>query len=134
LEVIERQAGRGLWHCARVLPSLAIDNDPNDVHVAYYTQHTDGSLDVDLANSHDRGASFPSNRTVRLTSSPMNLPPTNSTLTPATSTNYDRTIAPCYALGEYLSVSVANGAVHVLWGDTRNSVTQPWIRSIQSRG
>jgi hypothetical protein len=108
-----------------VLPALSIDNDPNDVHVAYYTQHADESLDVDLANSHDRGASFPSDRAVRLTSTSMNLPPTNSILTATTSTNYDRTIAACYALGEYLSVKSANGAVHVLWGDTRNSVTQP---------
>jgi hypothetical protein len=108
-----------------VLPSLAIDNDANDVHVGYYTQHNNESLDVDLANSHDRGASFPSDRAVRLTSTSMYLPPTNVTLTASTSTNYDRLIQPCYALGEYMSVKSANGAVHVLWGDTRNSVTQP---------
>ena len=46
-----------------VLPSLAIDTDPTDVHVAYYTQHGDGSVDVDLANSHDRGSTFPADRT-----------------------------------------------------------------------
>jgi hypothetical protein len=108
-----------------VLPALATDNDGNDVHVAYYTQHNDESLDVDLANSRDRGASFPSDRAIRLTSASMNLPPTNSILTATTSTNYDRTIVPCYALGEYLGVRSANGAVHVLWGDMRNSVTQP---------
>jgi len=30
-----------------VLPSLAIDSDPNDVHIGYYTQHNDRTLDVD---------------------------------------------------------------------------------------
>ena len=108
-----------------VLPSLSLDAGPNDVHIGYYTQHTDGTLDVDLANSNDRGVSFPSNRTVRLTGSPMSLPPTNVTLSATTSTNYDRTIQPCYALGEYMSVRSANGSTHVLWGDTHNSVTQP---------
>src|SRR2546430_17410878 len=36
-----------------VLPSLAIDEDPNDVHVTYYTQHSNRSIDLDMANSHD---------------------------------------------------------------------------------
>ncbi len=108
-----------------VLPSLSIDTGGNDVHVGYYTQHADGTIDVDLADSHDRGDSFPANRTVRLTGAPMNLPPTNITLTANTSTNYDRTIAACYALGEYMSVRSENGHTHVLWGDTHNTVTEP---------
>jgi len=108
-----------------VLPSLSIDTGGNDVHVGYYTQHADGTIDVDLANSHDRGDSFPADRTVRLTGSPMNLPPTNITLTATTSTNSDRTKAVCYALGEYMSVRSENGHTHVLWSDTHNTVTEP---------
>jgi hypothetical protein len=111
-----------------VLPSLAIDNDPNDVHISYYTQHEDDTVDVDLANSHDRGASFPSDRMLRVTPSSMNLPPTNIPLSNSPSfaaTNYDRQIAVCYALGEYQSVTTANGSVYVGWGDTRNSITEP---------
>ena len=112
-----------------VLPSLAIDNDPNDVHVAYYTQHTDGTVDVDMANSHDRGESFPANRTVRITPSSFALAPTNIPLPlpldPFNTTNFDRTIRPCYSLGEYMSVKSANGATYALWGDGRNSVTEP---------
>ena len=34
-----------------VLPSLAIDQDPNDVHVTYYTQHGNNTIDLDMANS-----------------------------------------------------------------------------------
>jgi hypothetical protein len=110
-----------------VLPSLAIDTDPNDVHVAYYTQHADESLDVDLANSHDRGSSFPANRTLRVTSTNFVLPPTVVRLSanPSPTTNYDRTIVSAYSLGEYLSVSAANGTVYSLWGDCRNEVTEP---------
>lgn len=111
-----------------VLPSLAIDEDPNDVHVSYYTQHTNGTVDLDMANSHDRGTSFPDNRTVRVTSTSFNLPPTNIPLSNAPNflaTNYDRQIAVCYALGEYQSVTTANGSVYVSWGDMRNLITEP---------
>jgi hypothetical protein len=111
-----------------VLPSLAIDKDPNDVHISYYTQHSNGTIDLDMANSHDRGNSFPADRTVRVTSTSFNLPPTNVPLSGSPSfaaTNYDRQIAVCYALGEYQSVTTANGSVYVGWGDARNTITQP---------
>jgi hypothetical protein len=111
-----------------VLPSLAIDQDPNDVHVTYYTQHGNRSIDLDMANSHDGGNSFPVDRTVRVTSTSFDLPPTNVPLSNApnfNATNYDRQIAVCYALGEYQSVTTANGSVYAAWGDMRNSITQP---------
>ena len=108
-----------------VLPSLAIDQDPNDVHVTYYTQHTNGTVDLDMANSRDRGNSFLDNRALRISSASAALPPSNIRLTANTSTNYDRTIVPCYALGEYQGVATANGTVYTSWGDTRNVVTEP---------
>ncbi|HSB63170.1 MAG TPA: sialidase family protein [Thermoanaerobaculia bacterium] len=114
-----------------VVPSLALDTDPNDVHVSYYTQHGDETVDVDLANSRDRGDSFPSNRTLRVTSTSFALPPTVNRVFPASrtnfaTTNYDDTIIPGYALGEYMSAKAANGSVYVLWGDCRNTVTEPF--------
>jgi hypothetical protein len=118
----------GTTDTQHVLPSLAIDNDPNAVHVSYYTQHSNGTIDLDMANSHDGGASFPANRTARVTSTSFNLPPTNIPLTNApgfTATNYDRQIAVCYALGEYQSVTTANGSVYAAWGDMRNLITEP---------
>ncbi len=111
-----------------VLPSLAIDNNPNSVHISYYTQHANNTVDLDMANSHDAGLTFPDDRTIRVTSTSMNLPPTNIPLTNAptfSATNYDRQIAVCYALGEYQSVTTANGSVYVGWGDTRNQITEP---------
>jgi hypothetical protein len=112
-----------------VLPSLAIDKDPNDVHISYYTQHSNGTIDLDMANSNDGGNSFPTNRTLRVTSTSFNLPPTNipvpTAAQPYLTTNYDRQIAQCYALGEYQSVTTANGSVYVGWGDMRNLITEP---------
>jgi len=113
---------------ARVLPSLAIDTDPNDVHITYYTQHSNATIDLNMANSHDGGLSFPASRNARVTSMSMNLPPTNIPLSNApafAATNYDRQIAVCYALGEYQSVTTANGTVYAGWGDTRNQITEP---------
>jgi hypothetical protein len=112
-----------------VHPSLSISDNPESVHVSYYTQHADGSLDLDLANSHDRGASFLADRTVRVSSTPFALPPTNIPIPTASNpfgtTNYDRNIQQCYAIGEYQSNRAANGNVYVLWGDTRNTIMQP---------
>jgi len=118
-----------------VVPSLALDRDPNDVHVSYYTQHGDEMVDVDLANSHDRGDSFPSNRTLRVTSTSFALPPTVNRVFPSSPTNfltfnYDGTVFAGYALGEYMSAKAANGSVYVLWGDCRNTVTEPPNRFI----
>jgi hypothetical protein len=53
------------------------------------------------------------------------LPPTNTVVSGNLTTNYDRAIRPCYALGEYQSVESANGRLHVAWGDMRNTVQQP---------
>jgi hypothetical protein len=123
---VNRSAANDVQH---VLPALTIDEDPNGVHVLYFSQHADESVDVDLANSHDRGATFPADRTIHVTSTPFILPPSNvpipSALQPFSTTNYDRQIAQCYALGEYLSVASSNGTVHTLFGSGANPITQP---------
>jgi hypothetical protein len=112
-----------------VLPSLALDEDSESVHISYYTQHPDGSIDLDMANSRDGGDSFPASRTVRVSGMPFVLPPTNIPIPtasqPYNTTNYDRPIATCYALGEYQSAKAANGSVYDAWGDTRKTVTEP---------
>jgi hypothetical protein len=109
-----------------VLPSLDIDASGVGVHVSYYTQHTNETVDVDMANSLDRGDSFPTSRAVRVTSTNFVLPPTVNRIGAfPTTTNYDRTIVAGYSLGEYMSVKSANGGVSVLWGDARNTVVEP---------
>jgi hypothetical protein len=118
-----------------VHPSLSISGDGEDeeggngVHISYYTQHVDGSLDLVMSTSDDGGESFRADRTVEISSTPFALPPTNipipSKTQPFAVTNYDRVIAACYALGEYQSVKSTQGSVFVLWGDTRNTLTEP---------
>ena len=113
-----------------VEPSLTMGADPNAVHIGYYTQHTDGTVDVDLATSLDTGNSFPANRRVRITSAPFSLAPTNIPLSADITFNYSLS-APCYGLGEYISVkspkdSNANQEIiYVLWSDGRDTVTHP---------
>ena len=114
-----------------VLPSLGIDKHTKDVHIAYYAQHADGSVDLDMANSRDGGDTFPANRTVHVSSTASVLAPTNIPLAPTPTrltTNYDRTIRPCYNLGEYVgvdSLGSPNGTVFATWGDGRNPFTEP---------
>lgn len=112
-----------------VLPALAIGQNSNDVYTAYYTQHANGTVDVDLARSSDGGLTFAPQENIRVTSQPTALAPTNVRLppyaNPASTTNYDRLIRPGYNLGEYISVRAEGGSVHVLWADGRNSVTHP---------
>ena len=111
-----------------VLPSLALGRDEEDLHISYYTQHADSSIDLEMANSSDAGDSFPARRIARITDSSFQLPPTNLRLSNAPAfgaTNYDRQIAVCYALGEYQSVTTTNGAVYAGWGDSRNLITEP---------
>ncbi len=112
-----------------VLPSLTIGKKPEDVHIAYYVQHSNGTVSVHLANSQDGGFSFPVNRTVQVTSTAFALAPTNNPIPtaaqPFRTTNYDRTVRACYSLGEYLDVESAGGQLFGLWGDLRNSVTEP---------
>lgn len=122
-----------------VLPSLTLtrqsdsddeeDSDDRGVHIAYYTQHSNGTVDVDMANSENRGNTFNREETPRITSTSFGLAPTNIPLpvpgNPFNTTNYDRQIAQCYCLGEYLNVRSLNNLVFALWGDGRNTVTEP---------
>ena len=114
-----------------VLPSLALGGDDDDavLHVTYYTQHSDGTVDLDMSNSDNGGLSFSAEDTVRVTTVRSTLPPTNIPVPTATNpfatTNYDRQIATCYALGEYQSVTSASEQTYAAWGDMRNSIKEP---------
>ena len=117
-----------LYH---VHPSLTAEeaSDTNEVSISYYTQHTSGTVDVDMVTSYDSGVTFvPSNRR-RLTSTHFSLPPTNiptpSKANPFDTTNYDRVVAQCYALGEYLAVRTVDEQTYAAWGDDRRSIHEP---------
>jgi hypothetical protein len=117
-----------LYH---IHPSLTAEeaSDTNEVSIAYYTQHTNGTVDVDMATSYDSGVTFAPSATRRLTSTHFGLPPTNvpipSKANPFDTTNYDRVVAQCYALGEYLAVRTVDEQTYAAWGDDRRSIHEP---------
>ncbi|AUX40972.1 uncharacterized protein SOCE26_023740 [Sorangium cellulosum] len=113
-----------------VLPALTVGKDSSDVHVVYYTQHRDGSLDVDMASSFDGGESFEAGGRRRVTTSSFRLSPTNIPLDVPfgenyPTTNFDRLVPPCFNLGEYLDVTSWRSNVYAAWGDLRNLITEP---------
>ena len=112
-------------------PSLTAEeaSDTNEVSIAYYTQHTNGTVDVDMVTSYDSGVTFAPSNTRRLTSTHFNLPPTNipipSDLNPFDTTNYDQVVAQCYALGEYMAVRTVDEQTYSVWGDDRRPIHEP---------
>src|SRR6185503_20176851 len=125
-ELIQRSAPRSSKPDAGRGSAVA---QSGDIYISFYTQHADGTLDLDIASSRDRGKSFPFHGTSRVSGASFALPPTNIplpvALNPYQTTNYDRNITQCYALGEYQSARSAHGLVYALWGDSRNTVRQP---------
>jgi hypothetical protein len=108
-----------------VLPSLTLGENEG-VSVSYYTQHGNGTVDLDVSSSDEGDGSW---ATRRVTSTSFTLPPTNipipTVAQPYLTTNYDRQIAQCYALGEYQSITSANGQTYAAWGDMRNQIIEP---------
>ncbi len=109
--------------------ALPLLPSPRNVHITYYTQEPDGTLSFNLAQSRDRGQSFPDARKRRLNARPIALAPTSVPLptaaNPYQTTNYDRLVAQCSSLGEYTGLSVGLGVVHAVWGDSSATMRQP---------
>lgn len=86
-------------------------------------------MGLDLANPHDRGATFLASRTVRVSSESFNLPrtevPVPTALNRFAVRSYDRQIAVCCRLEEYEGLTAANGTVYSAWSDARNLLTEP---------
>jgi hypothetical protein len=108
-----------------VLPSLTLGENEG-LSVSYYTQHANGTVDLDVSSSNQGDGSW---ATRRVTSTSFTLPPTNvpipTAAQPYQTTNYDRQIAQCYALGEYQSITSDGQQSYVAWGDMRNKITEP---------
>jgi hypothetical protein len=113
-----------------VFPAIAVDNAGQQVHVAYYAQQGGaGQLRVDLASGTVEGRSFVLEELKQLSSVAFDLTPSNNPIptaaSPFAATNYDRTIAVCYNLGEYLDIRQSGDQVIAAWGDNRNPWTSP---------
>jgi hypothetical protein len=111
-----------------VYPAIAIERAGQQVDVSYYTQHADGTADLDLAST-GRSSKFTLGKAARVTSQSFDLVPSNVPIptptTPFRTTNFDRNIVPCYDLGEYVGLFNNKGNVYASWGDNRNQVTEP---------
>ncbi len=114
-----------------VHPAIATDPLGIRVTVGYYAQQADGQLRVDAVS----GIPFASNggvgligRDVRRLGPANELIPSNNLIPafgPNATTNYDRTIRPCYNLGEYTAATQSLGGPIFVFGDNRNTWTSP---------
>ncbi|WP_437720359.1 hypothetical protein [Sorangium sp. So ce861] len=119
--------GENIHH---VLPAVTVGQEPSHVHIVYYTQNRDRSVDVEMASSFERGASFGDGDRQHVTDTSFRLAPTNIPLDPPVdddflTTNFDRVVRPCYSLGEYLDVTSERRRLYSAWGDLRNLIREP---------
>jgi hypothetical protein len=118
-----------------VHPAIALDPNADQVFVTYYVQQADGRLRTDAATLEIDDNHLKLNDTSGLSNRAFDLTPNNIPTTvpsnPARTTNYDRIIATCYDIGEYMSVAVSansdgdSGKPIAAWGDNRNTWTGP---------
>src|SRR5262249_9123681 len=105
--------------------------DGNRTWVSYYVQQADGSLRTDIATIHIDGNQQGLENTQDLSTQSFDLTPSNIPLptptNPFQTTNYDRIIAQCYDIGEYMSVAATEDPSEAVaaWGDNRNPWTGP---------
>jgi hypothetical protein len=111
-----------------VHPAIALGQNGNRAWATYYVQQADGRLRTDAATIHIDGNHLRVDSTTGLSTQSFDLTPSNIPFPTPTNrfqtTNYDRIIAHCYDIGEYMSVAVADnpGEAVAAWGDNRN----PW--------
>jgi len=112
-----------------IYPAIAIGEAGREAAIDYYTQHADGSVDLDLVSARREGNRVELGDAIRVTSQSFSLTPSNIPIPtkaqPFRTTNFDRNIVPCYDLGEYVGLFNNKGKVYATWGDNRNLVTQP---------
>lgn len=112
-----------------VHPAIALGEGGEQVDISYYTQHANGSVDLDLVTARSDDGRIKVSDPIRVSSQSFNLPPTNipipTAAQPFRTTNYDRNIRACYALGEYNGLFNNHGKLYAVWGDDRNQVTEP---------
>jgi hypothetical protein len=115
-----------------VHPSITVDRLGLRVTVGYYSQLASGQLRFDAASALVVGVRKALVVGLHNTAVgpafdliPSNIPiPTAAN--PNLTTNYDRTIRPCYDIGEYQSATrTLDDRAILAWGDNRNSWTSP---------
>jgi hypothetical protein len=95
------------------------------VTVAYYVQGSDGRLRVDQVHGTVVGNAVSFSAPSHLSSSPFDLSPSNVTVTPTLTLNFDSEVVPCYSIGEYMSVAQTPSGPAAAWGDDRENWKEP---------
>lgn len=118
-----------------VHPAVTMRRNGTGIWVGYYVQQADERLRTDLATLDIDNGRVERDDVAGLSSTAFDLTPSNiprpTAANPFQTTNYDRSIAQCYDIGEYMSVALrgpgegkGEGAV-AAWGDNRNAWTGP---------
>ena len=116
-----------------VHPAIATDPIGLRVSIGYYVQQADGKLRVDavsgVALNDEANIRLVGARTKSLSPAFDLIPSMNPLPTPPfaanATTNYDRTIRPCYDIGEYMTATSTLGGTVFAFGDNRNTWTSP---------
>jgi hypothetical protein len=116
-----------------VHPAISVNSSGSQVAVGYYSQLANGKLQVNAttASLEREHRSFRlEDRQVTHLGPANDLIPSNNPLDPKVfgpnfTTNYDRTIRPCYDIGEYMTTTRTEGKTLFSYGDNRNSWTSP---------
>ena len=124
-------AGATAANPQHVHPAVTVNPGGGRVAVGYYTQLSNGQLRVDSVRGAidlEGGQASLQGAQVRQLSPAFDLIPSNNPI-PAfganATTNYDRTIRPCYDIGEYMATTQTSGATLFTFGDNRNTWTSP---------
>ncbi len=113
-----------------VHPAVTIGESVDVVTIGYYAQLADGRLRVDAVSAElgDSGNGVHLKGSASHLGPAFDLIPSNNPL-PAFgasfTTNYDRTIRPCYDIGEYMSITRSGDGTVAVFGDNRNTWTSP---------
>jgi hypothetical protein len=107
-----------------VLPSIATNSNGSSIALTYFKQLRSGRIAVDrvLGAAAQGTVSFGSPSSV---AAPFDLPPTNVTVDPDLTLNFDSVIVPCYALGEYTATAWTAGGPAAAFGGGRQLFKEP---------
>jgi hypothetical protein len=112
-----------------VHPAITTDLLGLRVSIGYFTQQADGKIRADATTGFVVNNTLVARQTRALGPASDLAPTMNPLPTPPfvanTTTNYDRTIRPCYNLGEYTAATQVLGVPIFVFGDNRNSWTSP---------
>ena len=144
INVVFSRDGGLTWTATRVVdstsadsqhvhPAISMSDEGNKLTVSYYVQQADERLRTDVATLQVKGKRVDVKDRGHLSSVAFDLTPNNIVLTRTSTTNYDRLIAPCYAIGEYQTLARSrggddeddDGGVIAAWGDLRRSWSSP---------